>query len=168
MRDVTLDELLLLAEVAIHDLLIDQGQPELGAVYHLVAPLGKHDLIVQCLWNNDQEKAAVVADVRQRAQALGAIAVLFMTEAWAVHRPLAWTPGPHDDPPAEHPERQEIVIAVASDGLRTEMRSWSMVRNQAGELTELIELPPSRSDDRSALRSEMTDGMVPPPKGRVH
>lgn len=159
MRDVTLDELLLLAEVAIHDLLIDQGQPNLGAIYHLVAPLGRNDLIVQCLWSNDREKAAVVADVRQRAQELGAIAVLFMTEAWAA----VWTPDPGDDPP----ERREIAIAVASNGLRTEMRSWSMVRNQAGKLTELIELPPSRSDDRSVLRSEMTDGMVPP-RGQVH
>ena len=74
--------------------------------------------------------------VRALMRKNGVVAYSFVTEAW---KSLQKDDKPHV-PPSEDPERQEMVIAIASNGKETAYRAWVMQRDWNEQLIALEEI----------------------------
>jgi hypothetical protein len=75
-------------------------------------------------WADSSQKAALIEEVRRWAKKIGAVRYSFLCEAWQ-----AKVVDENDERPAsERPDREEIVMAVASDGKETVRAQWAIKR----------------------------------------
>jgi len=142
-------------------ILIKERQKELAPLYHLVVP-DEQDVLVPCRWSNDFEKEVTVSIVKSIAREKGAVAVLFMTEAWMSIQ----TPEEHKRQagwmrPSLDPKRIEAVIIAVSDGNEMRMVTLEMKRGPTGRVTDLVRDAKIDSNNGSVM-SWMVDGIIPP------
>ncbi len=118
-------------------ILITEGAKQLTPVFHLVAADGAHQ-IVAAIWTNDDEKDAVLGQVRQIAHQMNAVAVMMINEAWmaSYDKPLTSWHADRQGPyvrPSERPDRKEVVIASALDNEDNNVtQTWQIVRSRPG------------------------------------
>ena len=135
---------------------------QLTPMFHLVSPdANRQDLIIGCEWANANEKYMAIAAVKEKAHEIGAVAAMFITEAWMAKYDKDHTRG-INDPPSENPNRIEIVIAIAidNDG-HQESATWQIVRDKpGGSITALVE----ECLETTAFQANIIDGLLPPKK----
>jgi len=81
---------------------------------------------------NRFENISQFAKVRQLIRDRGAIAYAWVSEAWTSSEPGIAQP-------SEDPRRQEIVIAMASDGFNSVARQWDIRRDYKGAVVALAQ-----------------------------
>jgi hypothetical protein len=83
-------------------------------------------------WEGDQEKEAMRIFIRQQLHKYKAHAYSFLSEAWTAMAPPDWdpdTPLPKKDRATNRADRQEVVIAFATDGRKRQWRRWRIRRD---------------------------------------
>jgi hypothetical protein len=90
-------------------------------------------------WQNDMEKEFYGKSLRQEMRKRKVVAYSFVTEAWKATVP------PDADltkvRASERPDKQEVVMALASDGQDQEWRTWEIKRDWHERVTDLVLLP---------------------------
>lgn len=142
------------AEVA----LVGKPDAQLTAIYRLEN--GRDEVVlVSCPWTDEALKQSIILQVREIAAEHGAIRFCLIDEAWASFYPAGTDIGSLPDPPSQRPDRREIVIAVASDGVNTESVTWTIVRSADGVIERL-----DRDERENAIipvAGCMVDGILP-------
>lgn len=151
----SLDTLLTLAGEFATAVLVTQGEPDLLACYALYNQKDE-GLIIGCPWNGDEEKAAILKEVKRQARIHKAIAFSFVTEAWVIKTD---NPDALMTRPAEHPNRHEYVFAVARDKQDTKARAWQIVRDRPGG--SIIALVPDNPYNGVEFAGQMIVGILP-------
>jgi hypothetical protein len=137
-------------------MLIERGEPEVTGMYHLVAPAGGTDAVIICPWRDEKDKLLAIAKVKEIAHRMRAEAAMFCGEVWMVVRDRP--PTSADDPPAQQPDRQECVFAVATDGNQTIAKTWQIVRMRpGGPVLALVEQKEKIGD----FQGRLIDGLIP-------
>jgi hypothetical protein len=129
-----LDALLELAHKHAENVMLGTTR-ELMPIFALVNSTGGLDLI-GCPWADEEEKAIMVAKVKRQIRASAAVAYSFVTEAWMATQDHEYEPG-RDLRPTQRADRQEVVIACATDGKDTRWGRWAIERNAKGECVAL-------------------------------
>jgi hypothetical protein len=155
MPKLTLSKLVELAGEHARNVLIDKHEPHLMASYLLHGPDASK--VIGCIWRNFAEKELVIADVKRHSRAMRATMASFVTEAWAVERPLEIDPT--QVIPSEEPDRREYVIACATDGKRTESRTWQIVRDRPGGAIIALFAADEKSQGQIGF-NRMLDGII--------
>jgi hypothetical protein len=150
-------------EAHVRNILLKRGEKQLTPLYHLFGPPGGDHAIIPCQFQSEIQKQIMLAEVREIARKMGAVAALFMTESWMVKidQRSSW----HArrmletmDPPSQHPDRIEAVTIAATDGTEKAMRVLQIIRNRpGGKIVSLIEEPPPED-----ILSRFLDGILPP------
>lgn len=154
---LTLDQLLEMAENQARGMLLEEGVKQLMPTFSLVSPENAIT-IVGCSWENDMEKQLMIADVKEKAREINAVSMVTLSEVWATVHP----PGidPESVPkPSQSPERKEMVIAVATDGVNTKARILMIERDWKGKIRQLVLEPKMSGLDFFSGR--MVDGILP-------
>jgi hypothetical protein len=85
-------------------------------------------------WKNDSEKEHTANMIRKKLKETQAQAYSLVTEAWTAK----WEKGTAKQVrPSDRADRQEVVIALATDGKETVYRRWLMRRDAKGKLLDL-------------------------------
>jgi len=102
-------------------------------------------VIIGTPWANDEQKEMGRHFLRTKMRKLGVTAYSFVTEAWMARTTREqWDP---DKPLAEElrprnrADREEVVIAVASNGKESRWAQWTIVRDYHEQIIELQERP---------------------------
>lgn len=159
-----LSKLLDNGEQYVRKALIEDREKSLLAFYHLIAPPGRQDEMIVATWENDIQKQITIAVVKDHAKKLGAVAAIFLGEAW-MRKSADLDPPPEfmNTPPSESPDRIETVMIIATDGRETRMRSLEMMRNKPnGRITALVNMSPG-GDEPQKLGGRLIDGIITPP-----
>lgn len=157
-----LKELLKHGEKLSRRMLLVEGVEQLVPMFHLVAPEGGEDQVVGCSWRDPDEKYEQVARMKQLAHKMGAVAALFITEAWmSVQKPnvdLRFI-----DPPSQQPNREEVVMIIAIDNEgNQETANLTIVRDKpAGTIIALKQ----NKEAQGVYQANIIDGLLPPKKG---
>lgn len=145
-----LDTLLATSEFYAQLLIVLEGQ-DLYPTWAMINQ--KYDPLVHSTpWNSWLEKRLAAAFIKHELARHKAIAYSFVTEAWQAKEPKEGEPW-HGA--SEVPDRQEIVVAFATDGTTTKWRRWKMIRDGAGKVTELTAIP-TPSEDEGSFETWMT------------
>lgn len=131
-----LNRLLDVAEMHARRILISFGADELTPLFHLVCP-GTHDYCIATPFSGDESKDAAAQMVREKIRETGATAYMFLSEAWMITR----EPGydlQRSQRPTDAPDRIEVVIAIATDGVGYKARRWRIKRGHRGQCVDLM------------------------------
>jgi hypothetical protein len=92
-------------------------------------------------WHGDDQKNMAIVMLRELMKEHKATAYSFLTEAWVARQPKGWRPGidPRGPAPMNRPDRKEVVLAMATNGIDTQYKSWDIVRDADGNCVELVE-----------------------------
>ncbi len=158
----TLEQLLDIGEGFARNTLLERGKPSLHPFYDLVTADNQHAL-VPCFWINDEEKDGMIAAVQQVSREVGAVAALFVSEAWLVKRstlPSEWHRKrtiANIGKPSEQPDRIEVVQLVAMDGKHAIPRVLQIVRDKpGGKIISLI----LDNDAGGQFAGRMVEGII--------
>jgi hypothetical protein len=91
-------------------------------------------------FSNDFEKDLVIAAMRKTMREQGVVAYSFVSEAWSASEPESYDPKRHGWP-KDRPDRQEVVIAVASTRAVCIHATWLIKRDKRGRVTALEPQP---------------------------
>jgi hypothetical protein len=91
-------------------------------------------------WSDEFEKDLVVAAMRHTMRETGVVAYSFVSEAWSASEPESYDPKRHGWP-KDRPDRQEVVIAVASDRAASVHATWLIKRDRRGRVAALERQP---------------------------
>jgi hypothetical protein len=133
MSTVDLNELLEYAgELASQQLV---GKKEMVALCVLVDATGEREVMGVETGSSRYENISQFAKLRQLMRDRGTVAYAWVSEVWAA-------PGQYAKPdftrPSEHPNRQEFVMAVASDGFNSLGMQWDIRRDYKGTVVALV------------------------------
>lgn len=162
----TLAELLKTGELFAREILLEKREKELQPLYHLVAPPGSEDALVPCSWSNPTEKELQVVFVKTLSREIGAVAVMFICEAWMVClKPDKGMPIEAIDDyqgllPSQHPDRIEVVQILAADSKDVQARVLEIKRNTRGRISALV--PMKRAEGLGLYMGRLIDGIIPP------
>jgi hypothetical protein len=132
MSKIDLHELLECAgELASQELV---GKKAMVAFCVLVDPTGEREILA-VETGSQYENISQYAKLRQLMRDRGTVAYVWVSEAWRAPS----EPGKPDlTPPSEHPDRQELVIAFASDGTNCLSRLLDIRRDYKGSVVALV------------------------------
>lgn len=142
MPNPTKETLLEIAEAHARAIMIG-GKKQLTPVAHLIKSNGE-DLILGTPWRDDFEKVLTQKMLSALMRAGDVVRYALVCEAWtrkATDDELAGLkPGelPSVDPIAEHPDRKEIVFAIAVDRDGHLGRVWDTKRDANGHCVDLV------------------------------
>jgi hypothetical protein len=108
-------------------------------------------------WKDDEEKERMRTFIRQQIRRYEAHAYSFLTEAFMATAPPDWdpdTPLPEKDRAVNRADRQEVVIAFATDGRKRQWRRWR-IRRDWNE--QVIALEPMDEDEMFESESWIAD-----------
>ena len=87
-------------------------------------------------FRDDHERMAIAAIMREHLRLKKAVAYSFVFEGWQAtldrSEPLGETKI------RDRPDKREVVIAIATDGLNQKMRLWGIVRDRRGRCKALL------------------------------
>jgi hypothetical protein len=142
-----------LGEKHARNILLERHEPELSPIMHFVNARGQHQ-IVTLVWSDDTEKLLAMAGARNIAHAMNATAMMFMDEMWRASYKMQ----KEYVRPAERPDRREVVLAVATDGIDQVAREWQIVRTRpGGPIMALVDSPL----DGMELKLAILEGILP-------
>lgn len=154
---ITLDTLLELAEKQARRVLLEEGEKQLIPMFALVS--AENDItIVGCPWGNDMEKQLMIAALKARARDLNAVALCSVSEAWATVHGVGVDPESVPKP-SQSPDRKEMVIAVATDGVITKSLILNIERDWKGKIRQLVAEP--KMSGEGMFSGRMVDGILP-------
>jgi hypothetical protein len=131
-----LDSLLEAAGHMAHQVLLKEHE-SLMPTWLYLRPNGELGIIATP-WRDELEKEIMVLRVREELRATQALLYAFVTEAWVASAPSEWSPGKQLPlRPSQHPDRQEVVIAFATDGQLIEWKSWDTKRDYHEQIIAL-------------------------------
>lgn len=136
---------------------------QLVPMFHLVAPEGGgRDIIIGCEWSNTDEKYYAIEMVKEKAHKMGAVAAMFITEAWMVVYDKAHPIGERIDPPSQDPRRIEAVMAIALDNEGNQEASRLLITRDkpGGIITALV--ADNTLNDNATYQFNIIDGLLPP------
>jgi hypothetical protein len=149
---MTLEQLVELAGRHAYSVLVERHLPALEPCWVLDEPDGQLR-IIGTPWSDEHEKEIAAKIMRLHMRQHHTRAYSLVTEAWTAKAPEGWDPDtPLPQRPAERPDRQEVVIAVATDGRENQWRSWAIKRDW-NERVVALEPRPMEGE----LTSWMTD-----------
>lgn len=126
------------AETHARNILIQRGQKEMVAFWHLVSA---HDnFIIATPWKNDKEKDLEVRFIRSKLKSDNAKAYCFTCEAWMARYDKGEVPANEQWPairPSQSPRRIEVVAIFAATRSKQLMRVLEMIRDPQGKLFDL-------------------------------
>lgn len=132
---MTLDDLLENGERHARSVLLELGQKSVTGFYHLIT----------------------MAATRKLAREIGAVAAVWIGEAWVASYDRDSIP--RDRPmPSEAPNRMEVVVIIATDGDQTKARFLDMQRGEAGRVVALV----NHVDMPIEFFGRLLDGMISP------
>ena len=143
---ITLEELLQSGVDHAHKILIEERRKTLTHFYNLVSRNGEMAMVM-VHWQSEIEKEVMLAGVRKLAIERDAVMAMGLSEAWALSPPKGVIQTLEEGrrwmrnvgPPAEHPQRQEVVMIFATDGERTIGKMLHMKRiRPGGRITALV------------------------------
>jgi hypothetical protein len=129
----TLNALLDLAEEQARTIILKLHH-ELMPSWLLIDPDGT-PRVIATPWNSDLEKRVAEMALRQKMKRQKTVAYSVVTEAWLAHQKGPYKPG--DKRPMDRADRQEVVVAIASDGKETLYKSWHMRRDWTEQVVAL-------------------------------
>lgn len=153
---INLDDLLDLAENQARRVLLELGYRQLIPIYLLVS--ANKTKTIACPWNSELDKQIMLAIVRDEAAKMKALALSHLSEAWVSKRYANLEEAKADVKPSQHPERREIVMILATNGVTTKARKLAIERDWKGKITELT-CDELGSEDTFVGR--MIDGLLP-------
>jgi hypothetical protein len=149
-----LDGLLELAGGHAHAVLIDMKADELTPTFLMVSA-GEH-IFMPAPWRSEGDKAAILEAAREIMKEAGVIRYSVISEAWTAAQPEGWKPGMPQGPlPADRPDREEVVIAIAADKTTAKSRIWRIVRGEAGSIVDLRHDPGQQMTDLGGRMAEL-------------
>jgi hypothetical protein len=110
------------------------GKKAMVASCVLVGPTGEREVLAVEMGSR-YEKIIQYAKLRQLMRDRGTVAYAWVSEAWQAPSELG---KPDFTPPSEHPDRQELVIAFASDGVNSLTRLLDIRRDYKGSVVALV------------------------------
>ena len=127
------------------NILLTRHKPELSPLLHFVNAKGEHQLVTMA-WDNDMEKHAAMREARKIGRAMNAVAMMFIDEMWKATEEMPLTPWHARQKeyvrPAERPDRKEVVLAVATDGVDQVAKEMQIVRTRpGGPIMSLVNIP---------------------------
>lgn len=154
---MTLDDLLENGERHARSVLLELGQESVTGFYHLITPPEQEDVVCFTQWEGEADKRAMMAATRKLAREIGAVAAVWIGEAWVASYDRDSIP--RDRPmPSEAPNRMEVVVIIATDGDQTKARFLDMQRGEAGRVVALV----NHADMPIEFFGRLLDGMIPP------
>jgi hypothetical protein len=132
MSTIDLHELLEYAgELASQELV---GKKAMVALWALVDPTGERT-VVAVETGSRYKNISQYAKLRRLMRDCGTVAYAWVSEAWQA----PGEPGkPAFTPPSKHPDRQELVITFAGDGINSLVRLWNIRRDYKGSVVVLV------------------------------
>jgi hypothetical protein len=149
---MNLTQLVELAGRHAESVLIGLGE-DLMVTWLMVDADGKTTHILGTPWKDDLEKELTRLAIRAYIRVHKITAYSLVTECWAASAPKGWKPGEPHIRSSEHPDRVEIVIAVATNGKETLWRKW-LIKRDSNE--RVVKLEPEEMDG-AKVSSWMTD-----------
>ena len=160
-KSTSLDDLLDLGEMHARTVLLEVEAGSMQPFYHLItAEDDAPDALIPCQFEGDYTKDIAVAVVTHVAREIGAVMVLFASEAWMATIPA----GPDDPepdlttPPSRRSDRVEIVALIVSDGDTVRQRTLLIRRGEADRITGLERT----HEGASTMGGRMIDGIIKP------
>jgi hypothetical protein len=152
---IALEQLLDMAERHARRMLLEHKRDQLVPAFLYIAD--GHAAVIGAPWANNEDKRAYANAVRQILRTNDAKAYSFITEAWMATMPkdmpaeIAQTMRP-----SEQPNREECVIAFATDGFHTRWRVWAIKRDKRGRVRAL----PPKDDAGDMTEANMTSWLT--------
>jgi hypothetical protein len=110
------------------------GKKGMVAFCVLVDPTDER-IVVAVETGSRYENISQYAKLRQLMRDRGTVAYAWISEAWQA----PGQPGKLDFiPPSQHPDRQELVITFAGDGINSLVRLWDIRRDYKGSVVALV------------------------------
>ena len=105
-------------------------------------------------WSDEREKQLARNFLRLKMRELNVVAYSFITEAWTATAPKSWQPEsgeamPEKEQPRNRADRQEIVIAFATDGKTKAWRQWDIQRDWHEQVVALKETDAKEAEIQS-------------------
>lgn len=136
MNTALLDTLVALGGQHAHDILVDLHMPQLSPCWVFVD--SRDNLHVRSTpWSDQREKELAAIYMRRQFKKHKAKAYSLVTEAYTLLLP-AGTDLSKAERPSTHPDRQEVVMAFATDGTNARVRRW-FIRRDFNELIIALE-----------------------------
>lgn len=135
---LTLDRMLDLAEGHARRVLLEKHQADIMPCF-LCQRADNEIGILMAPFSNRAEKHAMMLEARKFMRENRVVRYSFMTGGWAAAQPKDFKAG--DDPklmPSEDPNRIEVVIALATEGIDTKYREWTLTRGKDGKVAEML------------------------------
>jgi hypothetical protein len=88
-------------------------------------------------WRDDREKRMYAMMMGRMMRRKNAKAYALVVEAWAAKAREGWEEGQPHVEPRNDPNRREVVVAFATDGLDIAWRVWDLVRDAEGKCASL-------------------------------
>lgn len=120
--------------------MIDETKPkELTPIFFGITAVGR-EIVIACPWNSDEEKLAGIQAVKRLFAQHKVVSYTQMSEIWTsdtlVEEAKA-NGGKITRQPSDMPDREERVMIVGCNGLKTCMRTYFMDRDGEGRITGL-------------------------------
>lgn len=150
-KSMTLTELLDYADRHAHRILIQQQRDQITPVFLFQKKDGT-PVFVATPWSSPAEKNLMIAGVKDLMRQQGAVRYSFLTEAWASDTATS------DKPPSQQPDRWEMVIALAADGVNQEYRWWRIQRDRRARVKALVPIEMNKVDQINTWLANLLGG----------
>jgi hypothetical protein len=155
MSSYDLDKMIKVAEEMAKAWLVKLHHQSLMPTWELHSRKGEI-YVIGTPWENEKQKRRAEKILRQKVVELDIVAYTFLTEAWMAIAKLGDIPIT-DLRPSLHPNRKEVVVALATDGIIRIWRCWLIIRNDKGRITDLAVDPDESISHADSTQSWMAD-----------
>lgn len=156
---VDLDKFLESAYQQARRVLLNKKDAELTPIWAMIRD-DDEIMAVGTPFQGPADKPLVAAYMRDFMTKNNVVAYCFLCEAWMAVLPRGIKSTDGFDPPSQQPNREEIVIALASSATETKSRQWMMVRDKSGRVTAL----PERKFEGAGSMFGTFDGLLQKPQ----
>ncbi len=132
-KEEILQSLLDSAEDQAKRILLDTNE-QLVTTFVLYNPHDKMEIFA-CPFHNDMEKKIMLLMLRKHMREQQTIAYSHLSEAWVAKQSHPYSD--NDPRPSERPDRKEVVMAFATDGVNTKAKMWDIIRYEDGRVQRL-------------------------------
>lgn len=163
---MTLDIMIDTAEDFARRVLLEKKQKQLMPSFLLIQPDDSAEIIqVELDFNIDLQKQLLRAKMRALMQEKGTIMYSFISEAWQSPEGIPpekvkrdaqgiYYHSPDVPRPSQHPNRIEVVMVMATDGIRAKYKQWLIKRDYKGAIRDLV---PDRDMEGDTVISPFAD-----------
>lgn len=133
--ELTIDQMLELAYGQAENLIV--GNKDQIMPVFMILTEGDEIIFIGTPWQGNHQKDLAILMIKDLMVEHKAVAYSFLTEAWVAKQPKGWRPGDPSIPPSENPDREEVVLAMATNGSETKYKDWDILRDDEGNCCSL-------------------------------